>query len=598
MHLRSGLLTFIDSLYSGVTGADARSTWRHQYQLLQGAQPQKTKRILTWTGLVAGAIMTLWFLASYNSHGALDKRSCEHPVVRLVSDAQRAFNETMQRQSTTLEEAVAEYHRRYNMPPPPHFDEWYAFATARNTVLIDEFDTIYHALQPFWGLQPSTIRSRVREDLGYNNFVMGAAVRDGRVMHLGNGGQQEFQKDATIKILEKFAQWLPDMLLEFNVHDEPRVAVPHEELHRLITKGYETQARLDHHALVNGFSKGDAHDPLPPEETYTTRFNDIQRQETWLFSRLSCPPDTPARSLDGNAPDNSSAFALEPLGFIFNQTAASDMCNSPSLRHRLGVFYRPNSFKVTNELTPVFSMSHPSSFQDIAYPSPFYYEGVSQYDENTAVEWENKKPQLYWRGGTTGGHSIGGAWQNFQRQRIIGNLTHPQSPQYLLQRKNVCRPGRTEGWEVQQANQTQLDGLFDAHFVEIKDCDEDCPAEEQFFDDIREPDPREEAWKYRYLLDMDGHAYSGRFYAFMRSKSVPFKLTFFREWHEDILIPWVHYVPINKDGTEIPELIRFFEQDPTGQQIARAIGQDGQDWAARTIRNDDIDVYMFRLYLE
>jgi hypothetical protein len=70
-------------------------------------------------------------------------------------------------------------------------------------------------------------------------------------------------------------------------------------------------------------------------------------------------------------------------------------------------------------------------------------------------------------------------------------------------------------------------------------------------------DPGEEnvlvPWKYRYLLDMDGHAYSGRFYAFLNSKSVPFKLTFFNlsnfvavlvEWHvvdpgeENVLVPF------------------------------------------------------------
>jgi hypothetical protein len=33
------------------------------------------------------------------------------------------------------------------------------------------------------------------------------------------------------------------------------------------------------------------------------------------------------------------------------------------------------------------------------------------------------------------------------------------------------------------------------------------------------------------------------------------------------------------------------EEDPAGQQIARSIGEEGQSWAARTIRNDDIDVY-------
>ncbi|KAF4762603.1 hypothetical protein HAV15_005310 [Penicillium sp. str.  len=248
----------------------------------------------------------------------------------------------------------------------------------------------------------------------------------------------------------------------------------------------------------------------------------------------------------------------------------------------------------------MFSMSRPSSFQDIAVPSPYYYEGISQFDAETSVEWNNKKPQLYWRGKTTGGHSRNGTWHNLQRQRIIGNLTHPQSPQYLMQPKNDsrCIAGRSEGWEVQVADRSQIEGYFNTHFMEIVDCDEDCHDEQMFFDDIAEPDPASEAWKYRYLLDMDGHAYSGRFYAFMRSKSVPFKLTFFREWHEDVLVPWVHYVPINKDGNEIPELIRFFEEDPAGQQIARTIGEEGQSWAARTIRNDDIDVYMFRLFLE
>ncbi|KAF4761461.1 hypothetical protein HAV15_005313 [Penicillium sp. str.  len=142
-----------------------------------------------------------------------------------------------------------------------------------------------------------------------------------------------------MKILDKFSQWLPDMNMEFNVHDEPRVVIPHEELHMMITEGYAAHARLScNSSLLNVFSPGDMHDPIPPVPVSTTRFNNIERQETWLYSRLSCPLDTPARALDSNAPDNSSAYAVGPLGFVFNQTAASDMCNSPSLRHRLGVF--------------------------------------------------------------------------------------------------------------------------------------------------------------------------------------------------------------------------------------------------------------------
>ena len=589
-------------------------TWgRSQYQLLEEARNKSytyykstTKKMWTVVGLMAVAILFIWYLvsgpplpATFNRpFVAHDERACYHPVRRLVIDAKQAFNVTLERQSKSLDEAVAEYQRRYNMPPPPHFDKWYEFARQRDTALIDEFDTIFHAMLPFWGLAPHTILSRVREDLGYDNVVMGIAIRSGRPINLGNG-QGTSQRDATMKILKKFSQWLPDMDLEFNVHDEPRVVIPHEELQRLVAEGYAAQARLNaNSAVLSLFTNLELADPIP--EVLSTRFNNIERQETWLYSRLSCPPDSPARDLNGNSPDNSSAYAEEPLGFVFNQTAASDICQSPSLRHRLGVFEHPNAFKITNELVPMFSMSHPSSFQDIAVPSPYYYEEVTGFDADASIEWDAKKHQLYWRGGTTGGHSRGGSWRNLQRQRIIGNLTHPESLQYVLERReeSTCKIGGDSGWDVLEGNSTQLKGYFNTHFTAIVDCDEDCYEEQMFFDDIVDRDHQSEAWKYRYLLDMDGHAYSRRFYAFMRSKSVPFKLTFFREWHENVLIPWVHYVPLNKDGNEIAELVRYFEEDPAGQEIARRIGEEGQAWAARTIRNEDMDVYMFRLFLE
>ena len=248
----------------------------------------------------------------------------------------------------------------------------------------------------------------------------------------------------------------------------------------------------------------------------------------------------------------------------------------------------------------MFSMSHLSSFQDIAVPSPFYYEDMSSFDPESSVSWEEKTPQIYWRGRTTGGHSQDGSWRNLQRQRIIGNLTHPQSAQYVMHRKtdSACTLRLDANWEVREANQSQVQGYFNAHFTDIIDCDDDCDEERQFFDDVMEPEPQSNAWKFRYLLDMDGHAYSGRFYAFLRSKSLPFKITFFREWHENVLMPWVHYVPVNKDGKELAELVRFFEDDALGQEIAKSIAEEGRSWAARALRNDDIDVYMFRLFLE
>lgn len=179
-------------------------------------------------------------------------------------------------------------------------------------------------------------------------------------------------------------------------------------------------------------------------------------------------------------------------------------------------------------------------------------------------------------------------------------MAHLQSPHYVLHQKteSACTSKTNTNWEVREADKSQLEGYFNVHFTDIIDCDQDCDEEREFFDDVVEPEPQSNAWKFRYLLDMDGHAYSGRFYALLRSKGVPFKMTFSCEWHENVLIPWVHYVPVNKDGNELAELVRFFEEDATGQEIAKSIGEEGQSWAARTLRNDDIEVYMFRLLLE
>ena len=78
-----------------------------------------------------------------------------HPIYRLISNAQSEFQAVRVRQSRSLNDAVAEYRRRYKLPPPPHFDKWYEFAKRKGVEMVDEYDTIYHSLLPFWALDIS-----------------------------------------------------------------------------------------------------------------------------------------------------------------------------------------------------------------------------------------------------------------------------------------------------------------------------------------------------------------------------------------------------------------------------------------------------------
>lgn len=49
-----------------------------------------------------------------------------HPIFQLIRDAEAAWDAKLARASKTLEEAVAEYRRRYRRAPPLGFDKWCA----------------------------------------------------------------------------------------------------------------------------------------------------------------------------------------------------------------------------------------------------------------------------------------------------------------------------------------------------------------------------------------------------------------------------------------------------------------------------------------
>lgn len=45
-------------------------------------------------------------------------------------------------------------------------------------------------------------------------------------------------------------------------------------------------------------------------------------------------------------------------------------------------------------------------------------------------------------------------------------------------------------------------------------------------------------WSYKYLVDLDGMSYSGRFMSFLASDSAPIKATIYQEYFTDWIQPW------------------------------------------------------------
>jgi hypothetical protein len=519
-----------------------------------------------------------------------------HPISLLISNAEQEFNRLKNKQSNTLAEAVAEYRRRYGISPPPGFDKWYDFARKRGIQLIDEFDTIHSSLTPFWGLKPSTIRHRAQEALGYDNALIGLLIRGGKAKKINGGG--EWQQKATLGMIDEFVKYLPDMDICFNIHDEPRVVVPHDDLSRLMgvakTKAMPAAAAVENPRNSFSFRPKDINDGSRLEPYTITRFNKYAHQPTWTNSRMSCSPDSPSRSLNEDAPDNIESYGIGELGFIHNQTAFSDICQSPSFSSSFGFFDRPNAFNVVHDLFPIFSQSKISSFQDILYPSPWYWYGKVTYDEEKDPEWKQKEDKMYWRGSTTGGFSRDGGWRRQHRQRIVQKINAGDQAKILI---NEGIDGN-ESWAIKEVPRTDFRDTFDVHFSGVGQCDPgDCDAQEEFFD-IAKPADQQDAWNFKYLVDIDGNAFSGRFYAFLQSRSLVYKMAIFREWHAEWLKPWVHYIPLSLRADEWVEAVRYFAGTVIGKEEAPKMAMQGRDWANKVLRNEDLEVWFFRLLLE
>ncbi|KAL7415370.1 glycosyl transferase family 90-domain-containing protein [Mrakia frigida] len=107
---------------------------------------------------------------------------------------------------------------------------------------------------------------------------------------------------------------------------------------------------------------------------------------------------------------------------------------------------------------------------------------------------------------------------------------------------------------------------------------------------------------YKYILDIDGNAWSARFKRLLNSNALVLKSTIYPEWWNDRIQPWVHYVPVKVDYDDIYDIMSFFQGDrdlhPGENDIARAIAEAGREWSLTHWRREDMTAYMFRLYLE
>ncbi|KAJ3809218.1 hypothetical protein F5876DRAFT_77973 [Lentinula aff. lateritia] len=175
-----------------------------------------------------------------------------HPIFELMDRAEKEWNDKSRKASTSLGEAIGEYRRRYRRNPPKGFNKWHApqirfhyqylnevnytrweYVQKHDVQLPDEYDQIYHDLEPFWSLEPSyLLEVQAERESKLDTYTIGKNA-DGKLDILKTPSQEgsyaQLISIATrvLDILRDVEDDLPSFRATFTPNDVPNLMTDH-----------------------------------------------------------------------------------------------------------------------------------------------------------------------------------------------------------------------------------------------------------------------------------------------------------------------------------------------------------------------------------
>ncbi|KAF9813401.1 hypothetical protein IEO21_05635 [Rhodonia placenta] len=542
-----------------------------------------------------------------------------------MAEAEAKFRNILSRQSKSLEEAVAEYQRRYGRSPPQGFEDWWQFAKDNDVVMIDEYDSIAEDLAPFWPLSGAELRQRAAL-AGHLPSVDLVRIRDGKASAVNikdglSGSDVSARSRGFLRMIEKFQDKLPDLDFPINAMAEGRILVPWEQ-----------------HASPN-FTVQAGTDAMQAELSGQYAPDWRGEGNVWEAYRRTCEPGSPARrlfsSFRASSTNRTSQLTARTQEFVFASDVSGNysFCVNPWAHYNQGHFF--SDWRTIAVLFPVFSPAKAPGYSDIRIPSHYYYGQTRRYTygydpvnlelkevDHMETSWEQKKDKIFWRGASTGGGSSPpGFAAQYQRHRLVRMASDTSNTNRTIVFADP--PGSTNYIYAEVPVARLNDDIMDVAFVKVVDWYNfpgglDALIRAHRFDDggVNLGDH----WRNKYIVDIDGMGYSGRFFSFMESDSAVVKSTVYREFFDEWIQPWLHYIPLSQSYQEIYNIHAFFsgatpstlqavnstalEVSPLerhtidGDRRLRRIARAGKQWKRTIGRRVDMEAYVYRLCLE
>ncbi|KAJ7148964.1 glycosyl transferase family 90-domain-containing protein [Mycena crocata] len=503
-----------------------------------------------------------------------------HPIFELTSRAEGAWRDKLSRASTSLPQAVEEYRRRYKRDPPKGFDDWWNYVQQHAVQLPDEYDQIHTDLEPFWGIEPKDLLAvRAELEAKVDSYTLGkTATSDVRVVNtsLTPGSYDQLIKGSEniIDLLSDVEEFLPPFRAVFSPHDGPN--------------------RLSDYFVENAARQAAA------EKRYIRR-TDLPKIKPMGWTS-ACGPGSPGRNnsinLDGDPPQQTNKKT-----FIHDHNLAMNPCLHPAHFWHHGHFLSYGKGPTPErDMVPEFSYCSSNIHHNIRLPTPYgWVEDILPRSDDP--EWDDKPDErLLWRGSSTGiFHSRRTRWKTSHRITLLRVANDLKGTMPILSPAKSRR--EPVGAPVELRKSRLNPGIMDVAFAgDPIMCDpETCRHLQKIFP-WRRRQSVQEAGDYKYVIDIDGNGWSGRFKRLITSNSLIFKATIYPEWYIDRIAPWVHYVPVQLDLSDLHDALVFFRGDASGvgahEDLARKIAVAGRVWSKTFWRRQDMVAYFFRLILE
>jgi hypothetical protein len=565
---------------------------------------RSTRRKHTQILLVSLCILFgLWWLTSDpwnptsindNEHLTRHGVKTHRPLDDVITEAQNAHEARISHRVTSLHGAVYAYRQRRRRHPPPGFEKWYARALASKAVIVESFfDQIYEDLEPFWGLEPASLRGALSE------WEWTLRIRDGRIRDIPQG---RFRSRVWGEMINKVAGDLPDMDIAINPLDEPRLFVPFTKVDALVKAASQHRDRMMSLPVNKILGRPSAWISAATVDVFKPEW--IKEGQLWPYVLETCQPakDEPITGDDETI-----------LTHAVNWTTTKNICANHHWADLHGSLIKPATMEISTDLLPIFSTAKLQGSNDILLPPPAYYTNDVLFtgkgwfgDGKISTSWHKKLHGLVWRGKATGGIIHGSTVEKSHRQRLVSMLNASNVPSILTDNSSSWSSSAEFSESDHIALASWLKTTADAAFtdtmcpVKAKDPSEACVSMAQHFQTAAAL-PMKKQYHYKYLPDIDGNSLSGRFRAFLTSNTCTLKATIFKEWHDHRLMPWVHFVPLDITLRDLWATMAYFlgfaeshAHDVEGERIA----EEGRLWADKVLRKEDMELYMHRVLLE